>query len=198
MQAVTSSGGGQIAMNRSQVFSTHLALLRGINLADKNRLLMRDLVEIFVDTGCTDVRTHIQSGNVIFGASPGALEGLPGRIASQIEERFGCRIPVILRTAGELGHTIRNNPFVKAGKDENTLHVLFLAGRPDPKAVGHLDPDRSPPDEFLVGHREIYLHLPNGVARTKLNNAYFDSKLATISTGRNWRTVLKLFEMMRG
>ena len=64
-------------MNGSQVFSTHLALLRGINLADKNRLLMRDLVEIFVDAGCTDVRTHIQSGNVMFGALHGAASATP-------------------------------------------------------------------------------------------------------------------------
>ena len=128
-------------MNRSQVFSTHLALLRGINLADKNRLPMKDLVEIFTAAGCIAVRTYIQSGNVIFSAPHGALEGLPGRITGQIEERFGYKIPVILRTARELGDAILNNPFLKAGKAESTLHLLFLAGMPDPQAVRNLDPD---------------------------------------------------------
>jgi uncharacterized protein (DUF1697 family) len=81
---------------------------------------------------------------------------------------------------------------------ENHLHVLFLADQPGAAAVASLDPDRSPPDAFVVRGREIYLRCPNGVGTTKLTNAWFDSRLATISTGRNWRTVLKLFELAKG
>jgi len=171
--------------------------MRGLNLGAHNRLPMTDLVQVFVEAGCGDVRTYIQSGNVIFKASQSKLEKLPGLIAKRILERFGYKIPVVLRTAEQLGETIQNNPFLKAGASEETLHVYFLAGVPDARNLTALDSARSAPDAFLVRGRDIYLQLPNGMARTKLSNAYFDSKLATISTARNWRTVLKLFELMQ-
>jgi uncharacterized protein (DUF1697 family) len=69
---------------------------------------------------------------------------------------------------------------------------------PTPLQVASLDPNRSPPDAFVVRGQEVYMHLPGGVARTKLTNAYFDSKLTTTCTGRNWRTVNKLLELMGG
>ena len=174
-----------------------MALLRGINVGGKNLLPMTDLARLFTDAGCAGVRTYIQSGNVLFQAGPAKAQSLPGLIAKAIEDRFGYRTPVLLRTAEELGETIRNNPFLAAGAPETALHVLFLASRPDAVRVAALDPDRSPPDTYLVRGREIYLRLPNGAAKTKLTNSYFDSKLATISTGRNWRTVLQLFELAR-
>jgi uncharacterized protein (DUF1697 family) len=74
---------------------------------------------------------------------------------------------------------------------------MFLADEPEKRAVAVLDRDRSPPDEFVVRGKDIYLSCPNGVARTKLTNAWFDRKLVTVSTGRNWRTVLKLHELAR-
>jgi uncharacterized protein (DUF1697 family) len=174
---------------------TWVALLRGINVGGKNLLPMTDLTRLFEKAGCAGVRTYIQSGNVLFTASRARAEKLPGPIASGIADRFGYRIQVVLRTAADLGETIGNNPFLQAGAPENWLHVLFLASQPDAGRVAALDPLRSPPDAFAVRGRAIYLQLPNGVANTKLTNAYFDSRLATISTGRNWRTVLKLFEL---
>jgi uncharacterized protein (DUF1697 family) len=96
-----------------------------------------------------------------------------------------------------LGDAIANNPFLQAGAAEDTLHLFFLAGQPEASDIKKLDPARSLPDRFSVREGDIYLHLPNGAARTKLTNSYFDSKLRTISTARNWRTVLKLAELMR-
>jgi uncharacterized protein (DUF1697 family) len=172
-----------------------VALLRGINVGGKNLLPMKDLVRLFADAGCADVRTYIQSGNVLFQASPAKATRLPGVVAKGIADRFGYRTPVLLRTVEELGATIRNNPFLEAGAPESWLHVLFLASQADALCVAALDPDRSPPDAYAVRGREIYLQCPNGVGNTRLTNAWFDSKLATISTGRNWRTAIKLFEL---
>jgi uncharacterized protein (DUF1697 family) len=176
----------------------YLALLRGINVGGKNKLPMKDLVEIFIEAGCADVRTYIQSGNVIFRASPGVSAQLPEEITSLVAKRFGFQTPVILRTAEQLRDVISNNPFRKAGAAEDTLHVMFLADLPSPLSVDNLDPDRSRPDTFIVRGQEVYLQLSNGVAGTKLSNNYFDSKLTTTSTGRNWRTVTKLLELMGG
>jgi uncharacterized protein (DUF1697 family) len=78
------------------------------------------------------------------------------------------------------------------------LYVLFLADVPEAEAIAGLDPERSPGDAFIVRGQEIFLKLPNGVADSKLTNNYFDRKLSTICTGRNWRTITKLLELMKG
>jgi len=178
--------------------ATHLALLRGINVGGKNKLPMNVLVEMFVEAGCNDVRTYIQSGNVIFNASRSVSARVPVRITAQIAERFGFRTPVILRTTEQVRDVTCHNPFLEAGAAPETLYVMFLADPPSALHVEKLDPDRSPPDAFRVRGQEIYMHLPDGVANSKLTNAYFDSKLATTGTSRNWRTVTKLLELMEG
>jgi uncharacterized protein (DUF1697 family) len=175
----------------------HVALLRGVNLAGKNRLAMKELVSIFIQAGCHNVRTYIQSGNVIFDADCNVAARLPESIAAKIKSRFECRTQIILRTGKELCDIVRNNPFIQAGAAEDTLHTLFLADMPASSKIQVLDPHRSPPDEFIVRGREIYLRLPHGVARTKLTNSYFDSKLGTTGTLRNWRTVLRLAELVQ-
>ena len=176
--------------------ATYLALLRGINLGPKNKIAMRDLSEIFRGAGCGDVRTYIQSGNVIFTGSSELSGRLPDLITAQIQKRFGYKVPVMLRTVGELRAVVRSNPFLKEGAVEDILHVMFLADLPRPGAAKSLDPDRSPPDRFMVLGKEVYLLFPDGFARTKLTSAYFDSKLGTIGTVRTWRTVTKLLELM--
>jgi len=161
----------------------------------KNILPMKVLIQMFSDAGCTGIRHYIQSGNVIFEAPAGA-PGVCDAIKANIEKRYGYRIPVILRTSAQLLKTIRDNPFLKAGAEEKTLYVYFLADSPNARAIAALDPSRSAPDAFHVRGQEIYLYLPNGMGRSKLTNGYFDSKLSTLSTARNWATVLKLSEMM--
>ncbi|HEY6291853.1 MAG TPA: DUF1697 domain-containing protein [Terriglobia bacterium] len=185
----------KLVAKREDLLQTCLALLRGINLGAKNRLPMKDLSEMFARAGCRDVETYIQSGNVIFRATPNVSARLSQVIRTQIQERFGHQVPVVLRTAEQLRNVVRNNPFLIEGAAEDTLHVMFLADWPDPDRVNALDPVRSPPDAFMVRGQEVYLRLPNGVARSKLTNSYFDSKLGTISTARNWRTVTRLLQL---
>ena len=185
-------------VNSGKTTDTYVALLRGINVGGKNKLPMKDLAEMFAAAGCKEVRTFIQSGNVIFRCPRGASARLLEVISAKIAARFGHKPPILLRTPEQLEHVLRNNPFLKAGAPEEELHVLFLADMPAAARVKELDPDRSPPDEFEVRGQEIYLRLPNGAADSKLTNAYFDSKLATCCTSRNWRTVNKLLELMRG
>jgi uncharacterized protein (DUF1697 family) len=174
----------------------YVALMRGINVGGKNMLPMKDLVGIFAAAGCGEVVTYIQSGNVVFCADDKVVKRLESVIAKKVEEQFGLKVPVVLRTASEMEAVVRGNPFLKAEAAEEMLHVSFLADRPGVNLVAGLDVMRSPPDEFAVIGREVYMKLVNGAARTKLTNAYFDSKLKTVSTMRNWRTVLKLAEMM--
>jgi len=177
---------------------TYAALLRGINVGGKHIVPMKDLAEIFATAECKDVRTYIQSGNVVFTCTNNVAAGLCRSLEKKIEARYGFPAPVVLRSHEELAQVSRSNPFLKAGKAEQTLYVSFLANEPAAEAVAKLDPQRSPGDEFRVIGREIYLHFPNGAGRSKLTNAYFDSRLSTTSTSRNWATVLKLLEMTHG
>lgn len=175
----------------------YVALLRGINVGGKNMLPMSQVAKVFIEAGCTDVRTYIQSGNVVFAATPGCAKRVPHLVSAGIAERFGFRPALVVRTADEIGRVASGNPFLRPDADAGSLHVAFLAEAPDRQRIAALDPERSPGDSFELRGREIYLCLPNGVARTKLTNNYFDSTLATTSTLRNWRTVLKLLEMMQ-
>ncbi len=168
----------------------YAALLRGINVGGKNKMPMKDLALVFESVGCSDVRTYIQSGNVVF--TSGRFESeLRIELETAIRHRFGFAVPVVLRTRDELQGVLPANPF-----PEEESHVMFLAELPSPERIATLDPNRSPGDAYTVIFREIYLHVPKGVADTKLTNAYFDSKLATVSTARNCRTVAKILELM--
>ena len=156
---------------------------------------MKDLVAIFEAAGCEDVRTYIQSGNVVFVAREGALASLPKRIALAVGDRFGHAPIAVIFSAPELRAAIDENPYTARGIDPMDVHLMLLAEAPSAERVASLDPNRSPGDTFELRGRALYLHITTGLADTKLTNAYFDAKLATTSTGRNWRTVLTLAEM---
>jgi uncharacterized protein (DUF1697 family) len=148
---------------------------------------MKTVASVFEAAGCERVKTYIQSGNVVFEG------GRVQEVAAALSKRAGFPIAVIVRSAAELEKIVRGNPFPGSER----VHVVFLADRPAKARVSALDAGRSPPDRFEVRGKEIYLDCPNGMARTKLTNAYFDSKLGTVSTVRNWRTVMKLLELTR-
>lgn len=188
-------------LNRSPVY---VALLRGINVGGNNKLPMKELAVLFAGAGCQSVRTYLKSGNIMFCVETvndlsgsnvtGSVEGLGQYISGEIAGQFGLKVPVILRSAAEMGRVMRDNPFLRAGVSAEHLHVYFL--RDTAPAATSLHADRSPGDSFVVSGREVYLHLPAGVARTRLTNAYFDQALGTVSTMRNWRTVTVLAEWM--
>ncbi len=175
--------------------TTYIALLRGINVGGKNKLPMKQLAKLCEDIGCDNVRTYIQSGNVLLRAPARLADAFADQLTDRIQASLNLSVPVVVRSARELRNVVAGNPFIKAGADESALHVVFLADKPPKQQVAALDPNRSPGDEFIVKGREIYLRLPNGAGNSKLTNAYFDSKLGAVSTARNWRTVLKLLEL---
>jgi uncharacterized protein (DUF1697 family) len=176
---------------KTPALGTYAALLRSVNVGGR-MLPMGELVKMLDRAGCANTRTYIQSGNAVFQCPPAVAETLPTVLAKRIVSRYGFEAPVLMRTDAELRAVIRGNPFA----DAEGVHVAFLADHPAPARVGTLDAKRSPGDVFSVLGREIYLRVANGMGQSKLTNAYFDSKLGTISTMRNWRTVCALLEMM--
>lgn len=179
--------------------ATHVALLRGVNVGGKNRLPMADLVALIHEAGGREARTYIQSGNAVFHVGARAAVGFEAKLSKVIAARLGITVPVVLRSVEELRRVAGAHPLAGPEHDAGKqLHVGFLAAAPAADRVAALDPARSPPDAFVVQGSEIYLLAPNGVARTKLTNAYFDSKLGTTSTFRNWATVLALLALAEG
>lgn len=173
----------------------HVALLRGINVGGRNKLPMKTLVQLFEDAGATEVRTYIQSGNVVYRASAAVSKKLPDAVQQGIARTLTLDVPVVTRTAKRWHEVVGANPYIADGADTAHLHVAFLADKPTARRIAALDPDRSRTDSFRAIDAELFLHCPGGMARTKLTNAYFDRALATVSTMRNWNTVLKLAAM---
>ena len=143
------------------------------------------------DLGHEEVVTYIQSGNVVFKSR---IKDPAKEIEERIVEDFGVPVTVILRTPAELRKVVKANPFPKV-KEGKKLHVVFLRDKPAKTAADGLDPDRSPGDELVLKGRDLYVHYPNGQAKTKLTNDWFEKTLNTRATSRNWNTVLKLVEL---
>jgi uncharacterized protein (DUF1697 family) len=175
---------------------THVALIRGINVGGKNKLPMATLKKTVESLGFEDVVTYVQSGNVVLGAPAAKAEKLAKDIEKAIEKTSGLDVTVVVRTPAELAKIAGGNPFPPK-TETSRLYVVFLDRKPAAKAVAKLDPERSPPDEFSVRGREIYLHLPSGAGRTKLTIDYFERQLGVRATNRNWNTVTKLAELSK-
>jgi uncharacterized protein (DUF1697 family) len=170
---------------------TWIALLRGINLGARNKVPMAELRELFEELGAEDVKTYVQSGNVVFHSSL-ARDKLKRAIEDAIRSRFGLDIMVVLATKEELDALVAANPFAADQPDPTKLHVTFLAEAPrgDPLAERRFEPD-----DFLVAGVAVYLHCPQGYGRSKLSNAFFEKQLGVAATTRNWRTVTALAEL---
>ena len=175
--------------------STYVALLRGINVTGHNRVPMNVLAEIFASLGCTEVKTYIASGNVVFKAPAAKLKTLGAKVTSEIGRQCGCEPAVMFRTAEQMAEVVRMNPFLKPGMEENWFHVCFLERVPDPNKFVTLDPKEFLPDNFELVGDVLYLLLPNGVAESKLARMDLRRKLGVVNTVRNWRTVKTLAEL---
>jgi uncharacterized protein (DUF1697 family) len=175
---------------------TYVALLRGVNLAGRSKVSMSDLRTLFDALEAEDVTTYLQSGNVVFKSRGADRAELTRAIEQEIRGRLGLGIAVLMRTKAQLAKVVGGNPF--AGSEPATLHVTFLADKPDRDRLRKLDPKRGEPDEFHVAGQEIYLRCPGGYGRSKLTNAYFEKQLGVAATTRNWKTVTKLAELAGG
>jgi uncharacterized protein (DUF1697 family) len=171
-----------------------IAMLRGVNVGGKT-VSMERLRESLAGLGFENVRTYIQSGNVIFNV-PRVAADLSKRIENAIFRDFHLPVTVILRTPAEMNSAIRRNPFVGRPEiDQPRLHVTFLVAAPARAALKALADIPAGNDEFRHSGKEIYLHCPNGYGKTKLSNNVIERVLATRATTRNWNTVGKLYEM---
>jgi len=176
--------------------STFVSMLRGINVGGQKRLRMETLREIFEGLGFTNIRTYVQSGNVVFASPIQEPSLLTRRIETHIEQTCGFHVDVFIRQAQELKRILAANPFlIDRHEDASKLHVTFLYQSPPETWWSKLTPPGNTPDEFARGELAIYLFCPNGYGKTKLSNSFFERKLSMPVTTRNWNTVNALYKM---
>jgi uncharacterized protein (DUF1697 family) len=173
-----------------------ISILRGINVSGHRLINMKALQELYKNLGFTDIKTYIQSGNVVFQSklsSPGSLEK---QISQEILKVFGFEVPVLVIQRNDLMNISANNPFIQKGvQDITKLHVTFLSGEPEPGLTGKIDKEQYSPDEFEIQGKAVYLFCPGGYGNTKLSNTFFEKKLKLPATTRNWKTILELLKL---
>jgi len=167
-----------------------VALLRGINVGGRGKLPMADLRTIVEGVGHTDVRTYIQSGNVVFRARGRSTAKVADELEKAIAAESSVAPVVMVRTGAELLATRDADPFIARGDDPATVHLTFFRdAAPDPGDLSTYAPDTA----VAIG-RELHLSVPNGLGRSKLAAA-LDRSIAPGGTSRNWRTFTTLLEM---
>jgi uncharacterized protein (DUF1697 family) len=186
----------------------YVALLRGINVGGRNKVAMADLRRVVEELGHREVRTYVNSGNVVFDADgrASAKQGdlLAATIAQAVKDEIGVPSAVLVRSAAELARVVAANPYPDE-TDPKKLHVAFLTKPPSAderttaKATEQEAANRGSSDELTIGKREVYLHTPDGLGRSVLAELLSRRKDAAAGAGtmRNWSTVTKLEAMVR-
>jgi uncharacterized protein (DUF1697 family) len=174
---------------------TWICLLRAVNLGTRNKVSMPRLRPALEAAGLSDVRTYLQSGNVI------ARSALPSGAVSQlvhdvVADEFGVDACVVVRDTAHMRDAVTANPFAPQGAERpHLVRVIFLAGKPDPVRISEFAGDASlHMVSRVIGHH-VYVDYVDGVHSNPRTAAYFERVLRVQGTERNWRTVLALQKM---
>jgi uncharacterized protein (DUF1697 family) len=170
----------------------HIALLRAVNVG-RRKLAMAELKETFESLGFSDVRTILQSGNVLFGSANRSGAMVEAYLEAATEKRFKLSTDYFVRTVEEWNAIVAQNPFPReAADDPSHLLVLPLKSAPEKSALTALQASIQGREVVRAAGRELYVYYPDGIGESKLTVALIERKLQTRCTGRNWNTVLKI------
>ena len=174
--------------------TTWIVLFRGINVGGKNILPIKELATLLEDNGYSNVRTYIQSGNVVLQSRKTSASDIAGPIGDVVFESQGFRPSVIVLSPQELQQAVDSNPFPKAQADPRSLHLSFLAELPTHPDLQTMNSIKSPGESFVLKDKVFYFHAPDGIGRSRLA-ARAERLLGVDATGRNWRTVNKILQL---
>jgi uncharacterized protein (DUF1697 family) len=173
--------------------TTHIALLRGVNVGGKAKVAMADLRAMLADLGFGDPRSLLQSGNLVFRSDKLTGAGLERLLEAETEKHLGLNTDFFVRTPEEWEAVIANNPFPEeAERDPSHLVVMFLNKEPEAKDVEALQAAITGREIVRAAGRQAYITYPDGIGDSKLTITVIEKKLGSRGTGRNWNTVLKL------
>jgi uncharacterized protein (DUF1697 family) len=171
-----------------------VSMLRAVNVGGHSQIKMEALEEAYVALGLGDVRTLLQSGNVVFSSRLKDRGALAKRIMQEIERRFDLHVEVVIRTLDEVRTIVQRGPALSPRADRSKLLVMFLQGVPDAQGAAALVKQHKGPEMIEIRGPEIYLYYPDGVGKSKLSAAFIENKVKVAGTARNWNTITKLVE----
>lgn len=174
---------------------TWIALLRGINVGGKNLLPMESLRQDLEALKLKNVRTYIQSGNVLFDSNARNAATLASKIERKLEQQHGFRPQALVLSGDELLDAIESNPYPQALAEPKTLHFFFLSSPATDPHLSAIDKAKKSTEKYSLTDRVFYLYAPDGIARSKLA-ASVEQHLGVAATARNYRTVDKLRAML--
>lgn len=175
----------------------YVAFLRGINVGGKNKVKMETLREVCSEQGFENVKTYINSGNVIFETDNSDSQKLALKIEKAIEKEFSLSIKVIVRSIAEIEEIVKNNPFDGQFENDKDLHVFFLDEEMPSEKRELLLSNNNENEQFAVQNREIFCLLRVSVLDSLMGKDYIGKKLKVLATARNWRTVNKILELSK-
>ncbi len=173
---------------------TFIALLRGINVGGHHKLPMRELVKLLETLGLENVKTYIQSGNVIFQSERTDCLNLSAEISAAIGESHGFTPQIFILDIEALQTAMVANPFPEGEAEPKSLHLFFLDAIPKDPDLAALEEIKAGNERFALIDKVFYLHAPDGIGRSKLAEKVGRGWDVSI-TARNWRTVTKINEM---
>lgn len=173
----------------------YVALLRGINVTGNTMIKMADLRAMFERLGFKQVVSYINSGNLAFDTKKVSEVRLAAKIEAAVEKHVAKPVQVMVRQQKEIESVLANNPFEGQYKSHKEMHVLFLKEEIPKDRIAELRAATPKEERFVAKGREMYLHLPMGVAESMMGRGLIEKKLKIPVTARNWRTVLRLAEL---
>ncbi|HTT67888.1 MAG TPA: DUF1697 domain-containing protein [Gemmatimonadales bacterium] len=177
--------------------TTCIALLRAVNLGGHGRVAMADLRELLATLGFDDVRSLLQSGNLVFRAGAGSAAALERRLEAEVSKRLGIETDFFVRTADEWRSVVARNPFREAAeRDPAHLVVMCLKDAPGPARARALQETITGRELVRTAGQQAYVVYPDGIGPSRLTVARIEKGLGTRGTGRNWNTVMKLGAMV--
>ncbi|HEY2043125.1 MAG TPA: DUF1697 domain-containing protein [Jatrophihabitans sp.] len=173
----------------------YVAFLRGINVGGNKKVAMAQLRELLTEHGLTNVRTLLNSGNVVFASRKKAAT-LETSIEQIIADGFGISVRCLVRSEAEIRSVIKANPLADKADNGSRYLVLFLSEPLDKALLEANDPRGLAPDDVLLGDRVIYQWCPNGIMEAPGVGGFVEKNFKVSITGRNWNTVEKLAAML--
>ena len=174
----------------------HIAFLRGINVSGQKKVPMAELRTVLSNGGLTDVKTYIQSGNIVFEGGNLSKKAMEVSIDTLIEKHFGFEVPVLIKSTTDLYQMLKNNPYKDIEElQSNKVYFVLLFQSPDQEKVSVFKEEQYPNEVWEIVGNCLYLKCIEGYGKAKLNNNLVERKLGVRATTRNYRTMKKLLEM---